>query len=383
MKKWLSSTAFAQRELAVAISPDVRGCTVKAEIESGLGGSAFRLVFAEDYGKAPAVYAGAAVEKNGLRFPLYFGGKRSFTVAPGQRVISDKVEAAVEAGETISLYLSVGEGASGSETSLEQCHSGKGDFSLNGFEAVPYKCPLPGAPFNERLCGLKELQVEVEPGDNSGSIAVLGDSVAESAVWIKPLQEKLKQENSALTVLNLGIGGNRLLRDTNVPMMMGTNAFGKAGLQRLESDILSLSGVKAVILALGINDISQPGGMPGFSPPAQELCSAQDLKEGLARAAAICRENSIVPMAATITPFKGFPTYNDVTAAIRSEVNEWIRSSGIFDAVLDLAVALGSEEDPESMPAHWQVGDSLHPNPIGGAAAVESFDIKKLLSAII
>lgn len=383
MNKWVTAAAFAQRGLAVAISPDVSGCTVKAAIESGLTGSAFRLVFAEDYGTAPAEYVGAVVEVAGKKERLTFDGETSFTVQPGQRVVSDRVSLPVGAGEVITLWLSVGGNSSHSETTLEQKHTAKGDFCWEGFEAVPYKCPLPGAPFTERLCGLKELQVEVPETANVGSVAVFGDSIAESAVWIKPLQKKVQAGNSRITLLNLGIGGNRLLKDTNVPMMMGINAFGKAGLSRFDSDVLSLSGVKAVVIAMGINDISQPGGMPAFSPPMSELCSADELKAGLTELVEKCRARGLAVIGATITPFKGFPTYNETTAKLRSEVNNWILTCGLFDATLDLGKLLGSAEDSEAMPDVWQVGDHLHPNPVGGAVAVEQIDVQQLLRVVV
>ena len=382
MSKWVTATAFAQRELAKAINPDVSGCTVKAKIESGLAGSAFRLVFAEDYGNTAAEYIGAVVEVAGKKTQLTFDGVKAFTVQPGQRIASDRVDMPVASGEIVTLWLAVGEHASASETSLEQQHTGKGDYSQDGFQAEPYICPLPGAPFTERLCGLKELQVEVNETAKVGSVAVFGDSIAESAVWIQPLQKRIQNENRNITLLNLGIGGNRLLKNTNVPMMMGVNAFGNAGLKRLESDILALEGVKGVIVAMGINDIAQPGGAPGFSPPIQELCTAEELKAGLTEVVDRCRAKGLSVIGATISPFKGFPSYNETTASIRNEVNEWILTCGLFDMIIDLGTLLGSPEDPESMPENWQVGDHLHPNPIGGVAAAERVNVEQLLSIL-
>lgn len=382
MNKWVTATAFAQRELARAISPDVSGCTVKANIESGLTGSAFRLVFAEDYGKVPAEYVSAVVEVAGKKAQLTFDGETSFTVIPGQQMISDRVDMPVGSGEIITLYLAVGEQSSGSETALGQQHTAKGDYSREGFQAVPYKCPLPGAPFTERLCGLKELQVEVKRTAKVGSVAVFGDSIAESAVWVKPLQKYIQSVNREVTLLNLGIGGNRLLKDTNVPMMMGVNAFGNSGLKRLDGDILALEGVKGVIVAMGINDIAQPGGAPGFSPPIEELCTAEELKAGLTEVAEKCRAKGLAVIGATITPFKGYPSYNEKTANIRNEINEWILTCGLFDMTLDLGKLLGDVEDGEAMPENWQVGDHLHPNPIGGSAAAERIDVKKLIDIL-
>ena len=363
MCKWITATAFAQRELAVAISPDVTGCTVKAAIVSGLSGKAFRLVFAEDYGKAPAEYTGAVVEVAGKRAQLTFGGAIPFTVQPGQRVASDRINLPVTVGEPVTLWLAVGAHGSLSETTLEQKHTAKGDYTWEGFETLPYQCPLPGAPFTERLCGLKELQVEAE--EDAAAIAVFGDSIAESAVWIAPLQKKLQAKDSGVTLLNLGIGGNRLLRDTNVPMMMGTNAFGRAGVKRLEQDVFSLSGVKAVVVAMGINDITQPGGPPAFSPPLSELCTLEDLKAGLTQVVELCHGKGLPAIGVTITPFKGFLTYNDTTAQLRRDINEWILTGGVFDGSIDLAGLICDPGDRERLPENGQVGDHLHPTGVG------------------
>lgn len=380
MSKWVTAAAFAQRELALAISPDVAGCTVKASIIPGLSGNAFRLVFAEDYGKVPAEYAGAVVEAANTRVQLTFEGSVPFTVRPGQSVVSDQVELPVTAGDPITLWLAVGAHGSQSETSLEQKHTAKGDHTWDGFEALPYQCPLPGAPFTERLCGLKELQVET--AEDASAIAVFGDSIAESAVWIAPLQRRIQERDGGIALLNLGIGGNRLLRDTNVPMMMGTNAFGAAGLQRLERDVFSLSGVGAVIIAMGINDITQPGGMPAFSPPPNELCTLEELEDGLTQVVERCHEKGLPAIGVTITPFKGFPTYNDVTAKLRRDVNEWIMTSGVFDGTIDLAGLICDPEDSEKLPDSDHVGDHLHPNAVGGSAAAEQIDVACLLNCI-
>lgn len=382
MNKWVTATAFAQRELAKAISPDVSGCTVEAKIESGLSGTAFRLVFAEDYGKIPAEYVNAVVEVAGKKTQLTFDGAKAFKVDPGQRIVSDRVDMPLNSGETVTLRLAVGVAASVSETALTQQHTAKGDYSLDGFQAEPYKCPLPGAPFTERLCGLKELQVEVNEAENAGSVAVFGDSIAESAVWIAPLQKRIQEADKNITLLNLGIGGNRLLKNTNVPMMMGVNAFGNAGLKRLTGDVLELEGVKAVIVAMGINDIAQPGGAPGFSPPIEELCTTDELKAGLTEVVEKCREKGLAVIGATITPFKGFPSYNEATAKIRNEINDWILTCGLFDMTIDLGKQLGSMADSEAMPEEWQVGDCLHPNPIGGAVAAEQIDVQCLLHTL-
>lgn len=378
MSKWITANAFAQRELAPAISPDVRNCTVRASVNAGLSGSGIQLVFEEGYGRAAADYRSVVLEIGGKSYDVLFRGKPSFTVSPGELIVSDGLPVPVQAGEKLTLYIAMGDSPSMSETTLEQRHSAPGDYTHGGFEPVEYKNPLPGVPFNERLCGLREIRVEGE----GVSIAAFGDSVTESAVWTIPLAQKLAALRPDMALLNLGIGGNRLLRDTNVPAMAGLNAFGRAGLRRLDGDVLSLQGVKAVIVALGANDIAQPGGPPGFSPPASELCSFEELRDGLQVVIGRCRAKGLGVIGATITPFKDYPSYGEASAKVRNEINAWIRDGGAYDYVLDLAALLCDPADSEKLAPGFGLGDGLHPNPAGGAAAVEQIDVEAMLRAV-
>lgn len=380
MSKWITANAFAQRELAAAISPNVSRRTVAVAVKSGLSGQGLRLVFEEAYGKKNADYLEVTAKLGEKTLAFTVDGQKAFSVAPGERVVTDFVEAAIAAGEEMTIYIAVGEGQSMSETSLEQRHSAEGNFCGGGFVAEPYQNPLPGVPFTERLCGLKEIQVLAE--ETAAGIVAFGDSVTESAVWVNPLGEKFAEIRPNTTLLNLGIGGNRLLRDTNVPAMMGINAFGKAALSRMDSDIFALSGVKAVIFALGINDIAQPGGPMGFSPPISELCTVEELQAGIEKAVVACREKGLSVIGTTITPFKGYPSYAEKSAAIRNEVNAWIKACDIFDYVIDFAALLCAKDDSESLEPAYGLGDGLHPNPMGGAAAVAQLDVAEILKAI-
>lgn len=380
MSQWITANAFAQRELAPAISPDVRNCTVRAAVRAGLSGTGIQLVLEEGYGKTAAAYNAIVLEAGGKTYDVLFQGRPSVTVRPGEQVVSDALSLPVRAGDELTLLFAMGDAASMSETTLEQRHSAPGDYTHGGFEPVEYHNPLPGVPFNERLCGLKELRVEAT--DDAAAIAAFGDSVTESAVWVSPLGEKLAALRPDTALLNLGIGGNRLLRDTNVPAMAGLNAFGRAGLRRLDGDVLALSGVKAVIVAMGVNDIAQPGGPPGFSPPASELCTFEELRDGMLETIKRCRAAGLAVIGATVTPFKGYPSYGEKSAWVRNALNDWIRTSGVFDYVLDLAALLCDPGDSEALSPGYGLGDGLHPNPAGGKVAVDGIDAAALLKAI-
>ena len=68
---------------------------------------------------------------------------------------------------------------------------------------------------------------------------------------------------SELGVLNEGIIGNRLLNDSPMEAAGGRfgSVLGQAGLTRFERDVFAQSGVKYVVVGLGINDIAFPGSL--------------------------------------------------------------------------------------------------------------------------
>jgi lysophospholipase L1-like esterase len=79
---------------------------------------------------------------------------------------------------------------------------------------------------------------------------------------------------------------------------------------------------------------------------------------------------------ATILPFaKSFyDKYFRLT--VRDTVNEWIRNSGRFDAVIDFDKLMRSSEDPQIMSADVHTGDFLHPNETGYRKMGEFIDLE-------
>ena len=126
-----------------------------------------------------------------------------------------------------------------------------------------------------------------------------------------------------VSVVNLGISGNQV----NMPLL------GDSGVNRFGRDVLGLTGVTHVIIWEGINDIGLP---PLFGFPTTTAAAVQ---AGLQQIADEARAAGLKVIGCTLTPSGGFflPTYQPPAAdAIRNEVNDWIRTSGAFDVVVDL-----------------------------------------------
>lgn len=202
----------------------------------------------------------------------------------------------------------------------------------------------------------------------NGSVVTLGDSITDgvgSTVgtnrrWPDVLADRLKASQRRLGVLNAGISGNRLLLD-------GTD-FGRNALARLDEDVLSLGGVRTLIVLEGINDIQQS---PNQTDPEQIINA---YKQIIAQAKA----RGIRVIGGTITPFKGWRVWNETLEATRQSVNTFIRTSGAFDGVVDFDAAIRDSQDPLRMKPEFDTGDHLHPNDAGLRAMGEAVPLALL-----
>jgi lysophospholipase L1-like esterase len=202
-------------------------------------------------------------------------------------------------------------------------------------------------------------------------VVTLGDSITDGTVnpttgdrgWPGVLSRRLQDANTS--VVNAGIAGNRLL--DSIPM------FGAPALSRLDQDVLSVPGVTHIVLLEGINDIgtSGPGGMFGDTP----LVDPQDLISAYMQVIARAHEHGIKVIGATILPFEGAMYYSAEKEAVRSAVNQWIRTSGQFDGVVDFDAALRDETDHGKLRADYDSGDHLHPNAEGQQAMGNLVDL--------
>ena len=130
-----------------------------------------------------------------------------------------------------------------------------------------------------------------------------------------------------MSVVNAGIGGNRILTPESYPPPQPFPG-GPSALQRLDRDLFGLSGLSAVVLLEGINDISAGASADAIIAGMKELVSRVKAK-------------GIKIVGATITPSltangnSGTPDAN----VRRQAVNTFIRTGGLFDAVADFDAA--------------------------------------------
>jgi lysophospholipase L1-like esterase len=208
-------------------------------------------------------------------------------------------------------------------------------------------------------CFLKGIEVAAD--SEAASIVTLGDSITDGAQstvdtnsrWPDVLAERLQADKKTahLSVLNEGISGNRLLHDH-----AGPNA-----LSRLDRDVIAQNGVKYLIVLEGINDI----GNTAQPHNRWDLISAQDVIFALAQIATRAHEHGIKVYGATLTPYKGAGYYSDAGEKMREDVNQWIRTGGAFDGVIDFDQVTRDPNNPLVFSQQADSGDHLHPGDAG------------------
>ena len=220
--------------------------------------------------------------------------------------------------------------------------------------------------------------VMVEPSAPVRAIVTFGDSITDGTAstvnansrWPDVLARRLKEAGVAVAVLNQGIGGNRVLSD----------GAGISALARFERDVLSQPGVSHVVIFVGINDIGWPG---TAIEPGGIVRTADEIIAGYKQLIERAHLRSIKVIGSPLTPFEnalaGGPNQGYFTPekeAKRQAVNNWIRTSGAFDGIIDFERVLADPAHASAIAAAYDSGDHLHPNDAGYKAMGESIDLK-------
>ncbi len=279
-----------------------------------------------------------------------FNGKRNITIEPGNDITSDVIGYNLKPLQLLSITINYGESTPVNASS----HRGSRTTSYIIKGVAKPKTKFVDAEKVDHWYNIASLDVLRSNPAEANAIVVLGNSITDGRGsttnkqnrWTDAMAEALGGETS---VLNLGIGGNSVL----------WGGLSEPAVKRFNRDILEQQGVKTLIIFQGVNDI---GGSRGNSEEvAKKLTEAYKsfIDQGHARGWKV--------IGATITPFKGNSYYSFFHEAARQVVNEWIRTSGAFDAVIDFDKLVRDPQDPTKLKAEYS-DDWLHLNPTGYAA---------------
>jgi lysophospholipase L1-like esterase len=379
-----------------------RDQTLRLMVRPSLWGQQARLRLSNALGTRPVTFdgvfvglqrSGSAVEPGSSR-PVSFQGKAAVPVPPGGSVWSDPVALSFVRdpadptllGRRLAVSLHVA-GESGPMTWHAK--------ALTTSYLTPPGAGAKGAsegvldfPFSTTSWYFLDA-VDMAAPDDARVVVALGDSITDGTAstlngddrWPDVLLQRIHAEGaSRVAVVNAGIGGNQVVGPRAYSPQQPF-AGGPSALDRLDRDVLSLSGVTAVIWLEGINDLGKDGG-----------ASAEAVIAGMKQGVARIRERfpGVRVIGATVTtalgssnPAAGSAGQDDQ----RKALNAFIRTGGLFDGVADFDGATLDPSTggmrPEFVPESTTggPGDKLHPNRAGYEAMAATVPLAPLLAA--
>ena len=372
--KWVGAWASAQMapDAKNSLAPDdYPDATLRQVVRLSLGGDKIRIRLSNAFGTRPltikAAHVAVSAALDSARIdpatdrPLTFSGLGQVTIPAGADYWSDPVPFKV--APLTSLAVSLHYTAA---PSVQTGHPGSRatSYVLAGDHTAD--ADLPGAKTADRWFQISS--IDVTPAKKAAAIVAFGDSITDgygvqpntNLRWTDALMTRLKGKN--IGVLNLGIGGNRVLLDG-----LGPNA-----LARFERDVLSQAGVTHVIVLEGVNDL---GTLTREAPAAPEAHKAlvEQVTAGYRQMIDRAHARGIKVVGATILPYSGSAYYHPgpESEADRQAINAWIRAPGNFDGVIDWDKAMRDPAKPTHLlPAYDN--DGLHPNLAGYKAMADA-----------
>ncbi len=350
----------------------LEGVTLREIAHISVGGQQVRIRFTNEFGLDPltvsdahvALSAGGGAIQPGSDHAITFGGATSVNIPPGAAMFSDPVsiEIAPLADVAVSFYLPP------QIMRAETFHAfaDQDNYVVEG-----------DSPAAQQLANATTFTswyffdgIDVHEGQGSFAIVALGDSITDGAHstlnanrrWPDVLADRLiNRPTNNISVLNEGIGGNRVLNE----------GAGPSALSRVDRDVLAQSDVRYLVILESINDI---GRLAHVQVPWDDVTAAQ-LEHGLTQIVDAAHEHGIKVIGATLTPYGGANYYSDKGEQVREAVNDWIRSSGTFDGVFDFDKATQDPQNPTHFNPAYDSGDHLHPNDAGYKAMGDSIDL--------
>ncbi|HMD19040.1 MAG TPA: SGNH/GDSL hydrolase family protein [Alloacidobacterium sp.] len=357
--------------------PSPANSTYRNIVHISIGGPSVRVQLTNEFGTEAlkvgaadiATSSGGGSIQPGSDHALTFNGKPIVEIPAGALVLSDPVAmpATPLSDLVVSIYLP------DQQIRNTTCHTGghSTNYVLRGNASA-----APTADNSSPItswCFVKGIDVSTNAADHAAAIVTFGDSITDGAQstydmnrrWPDVLAARLQADKKTahLSVLNQGIGGNRVLHD----------GYGPSALARFDRDVIAQSGAKYLIILEGINDI---GHLKNPHEPG-DIITADDLIFGLSQLVTRAHQHGIKVFGATLTPYLPTGYSTPQGEQVRVAYNQWIRTSGVFDGVIDFDKITQDPAHPDQLLPDYDSGDHLHPKDAGYKAMGDAIDLSQ------
>jgi lysophospholipase L1-like esterase len=373
-EEWVGTWSTAPQLVEPRNNPPAPGLnhnSIRQVVHVSLGGDSLRVRFSNEFSSSPvtmnSVNISVSEDSSSIASntdqTLMFNGKPEVTIQPGSAIISDPFKFELKPLSNVTITIFFGNtspdvtGHPGSRTT---------SYILPGDKVAA--TVFRGAVKTDHWYIIRG--IDVLAPKTAAAVAVLGNSITDGRGsgtnkqnrWPDELARRLQEnpETREVAVLNEGIGGNCVLRA----------CLGPSALSRFDRDVINQSKVRWLIILEGINDIGQVHTAEAAEKVAGSLIDAY--KNMIEKA----HTNDILVYGATLMPFGGSFYDNPYSEEAWKKVNQWIRSSSKFDAVIDLDAALRDPANPLHLLPEADSGDHLHPSETGHRMMAEAVDLK-------
>jgi lysophospholipase L1-like esterase len=368
-QQWVDSWACGPQLVETANlppAPGLSGNTLRQLVHASVGGTFVKVQLSNEFGNSPvtmdavhiAVSRGGGAIDTTTDTKVLFSGATSVTIQPGQQVFSDgfSFKLAPLSDVAISIHFA---SQSGNVTG----HPGSRTTSFiqrgNAVSAASFTSPAT----TEHWYYIMNLNAFIAtPG---GTLIAFGDSITDGRGsttngnnrWPDDLARRLQANGATVNVgmANQGIGGNAVV----------SGGLGPTGASRFTHDVVNQRNPRWVIVLEGVNDI----GASTSQQVATNLINAYQQMINQAHQAGLRAYG--VP----ILPFGGSSFDTADHQASRTTVNNWIRTSGKWDAVIDLDAVVRDPANHNRLLASFDSGDHLHLTPAGYQAMANAISL--------
>lgn len=336
-----------------------RDITIRYPIHVPFAGTGVRLTFDNYCGTEAVTLNKVTVFYGGRFYPVYLDGQREMTIGAGERIVTDPLTVALNAGEVlqVSFYL---KDFTLMRSVVYACGPLSEGLYANGDETEKLHIDIATSRKTHLFYFLSNVSVLTD-GENR-AIVCYGDSIT-AQDWPDDLAMRCFREGYGKTaVIRRATSGSRILREYTC---LTYESYGLMGSHRFAHEVPT-DGADVVIIQQGINDIIHPvGKRVNIFRPMTDLPTVEELIDGLKTYIAQARELGYRVYVGTLLPMGGWRTDAPFRQEMRHAYNDFIRATELIDGCIDFDKALRDPKNPDWFLPEYDSGDHLHPSKAG------------------